>query len=58
LAKKLTSHRVAYTKDHIRQLKTLMKATTPITEIAKAMGRTVAAVRRKAHLLGVKRPRR
>jgi hypothetical protein len=58
LAKKLTSHRVEYTKDDIRQLKALMKSKTPIAEIATAMGRTAAGVRMKARKLGVKRPSR
>jgi hypothetical protein len=42
LAKKPASHRVGYTKEHIRQLKTFIKAKTPMVEIAKAMGRTAA----------------
>lgn len=53
LAKKPASHRVEYTKDHIRQLKALIKAKTPMAEIAKAMERTAAAVRMKAHKLGI-----
>ena len=58
MAKKLTSHRVQYTKDNIRQLKALMRAKTPMAEIAKTMGRTAAAVRQKAHNLGAKHPSR
>ena len=54
---KLTSHRVEYTKEDIRQLKTLMKAKTPMTEIGKAMGRTAAGVRMKARTLGIVRSR-
>ena len=53
MAKKPASHRVAYTKDHIRQLKALIKAKTPMAGIAKAMGRTAAGVRMKAHTLGI-----
>jgi hypothetical protein len=58
LAKKLTSHRVGYTKDDIRQLKELMKAKTPMAKIGKTMGRTATAVSQKAYNLGVKRPSR
>jgi hypothetical protein len=53
LAKKPASHRVEYTKDHIRQLKALIKAKTPMVSIAKAMGRTAAGVRMKARTLGI-----
>jgi hypothetical protein len=51
--KKLTSHRVEYSKDDIRQLKAMIKAKTPMTEIGKAMGRTAAGVRMKAYTLGI-----
>ena len=51
--KKLASHRVDYSKEDIRQLKALIKAKTPMTEIGKAMGRTPAGVRMKAVKLGV-----
>lgn len=53
MAKKPASHRVEYTKDHIRQLKALIKNKTPMAEIAKAMGRTAAGVRMKAYTLGI-----
>ena len=53
VAKKPTSHRVEYTKDDIRQLKALIKAKTPMAGIGKAMGRTAAGVRMKAHTLGI-----
>ncbi len=55
--KKPTSHRAKYTKEDIRQLSALIKAKTPMTEIGKAMGRTAAGVRMKAHTLGIN-PRR
>ena len=51
--KKLANHRVDYSKDDIRQLKALIKAKTPMTEIGKAMGRTPAGVRMKAVKLGI-----
>ena len=51
--KKLANHRVDYSKDDVRQLKALIKAKTPVTEIGKAMGRTAAGVRMKAVKLGI-----
>ena len=51
--KKLASHRVDYSKEDIRQLKALIKAKTPMTEIGKTMGRTAAGVRMKAVKLGI-----
>jgi hypothetical protein len=50
--KKLANHRVDYSKDDIRQLKALIKAKTPMSEIGKTMGRTAAGVRMKAVKLG------
>ena len=54
---KLTSHRVGYTKEDIRQLRTLIKARTSMADIGKAMGRTPAGVRMKARMLGIVAPR-
>lgn len=51
--KKLTTPRVAYSKDDLRQLKALIRAKTPMAEIGKAMGRTPAGVRMKAYTLGI-----
>ena len=51
--KKLASHRADYSKDDIRQLKALIKAKTPMTEIGQAMGRTADGVRMKAYTLGI-----
>jgi hypothetical protein len=51
--KKLASHRVDYSKEDIRQLKALIKAETPMTDVSKAMGRTAAGVRMKAIKLGI-----
>ena len=50
---RLTSHRVDYTKEDIRQLKALLKAKAPMGDIGKAMGRTAAGVRMKARTLGI-----
>jgi len=51
--KKPASHRVEYSKDDIRQLRTLIRSKTPMAEIAKTLGRTPAAVRMKARTLGI-----
>ena len=53
MARILASHRIEYTKDDIRQLKALIKAKTSMAGIGKAMGRTAAGVRMKAHTLGI-----
>jgi hypothetical protein len=42
-----------YTRDDIKTLKAHSKARTPIEKVAKAMKRTVPALRVKAHLLGI-----
>ena len=51
--KKLASHRIAYSKDDLRQLKALVKARTPMAEVGKILGRTAAGVRMKAYTLGI-----
>jgi hypothetical protein len=51
--KKTTSHRVPWTKEDVKALKTHSKARTPVVQIAKAMKRTEAALRRKAGILGI-----
>ena len=51
--KRLASHRAAYSKDDVRQLKALIKARTPFAEIGNIMGRTAAGVRMKAGTLGM-----
>ena len=53
LAKKPTSHRAEYTKEDVRKLKDMIKAKTPMTQIAKEMGRTAAGVRMKARALSI-----
>lgn len=42
-----------WTKEDVRTLKTHSKARTPVTKVSKVMKRTVAALRRRAGLLGV-----
>lgn len=44
--------RKEWTKDDVRELKTHSKAKTPVVKIAKAMKRTVGALRQKALNLG------
>ena len=53
LARKLASHRAPYTKEDLRRLKAMIKARTRMVDIGKAMGRTAAAVRMKAHKMGI-----
>ncbi len=55
---KLANHRAEYSKDDIRQLKTLIKSRAPMAEIAEALGRTPAGVRMKAYELGITKKRR
>jgi hypothetical protein len=43
----------AWTKDDVRELKTLARQRTPTSKIAKLLKRTAGATRRKAPLLGV-----
>ena len=50
---RIGKHACRYSKDDIRQLKALIKARTPMTEIGKAMGHTAAGVRMKAVKLGI-----
>lgn len=45
--------RRAWTKDDVRQLKTLAKQKTPAPKIARALKRTEGATRQKAFQLGV-----
>jgi hypothetical protein len=51
--KKTSAHRTPWTKENVRELKVHSKARTPLPEIAKKMGRTERALRRKAGILGV-----
>jgi hypothetical protein len=48
-----TSKRREWTKDDIRELKTLAKSKTPAPKIARALKRTLGATRQKAFSLGV-----
>jgi hypothetical protein len=51
--KKTSAHRTPWTKENVRELKVHPKARTPLPEIAKKMGRTERALRRKAGILGI-----
>ena len=42
-----------WTKDDVRELKTLAKQKTPLAKIARALKRTESATRQKAYALGV-----
>ena len=44
---------VRYSKDDIKDLKAHSKAKTPIAKVSKQMKRSVAALRTKAHALGI-----
>jgi hypothetical protein len=45
--------RVAWTKEHVRDLKARSKSKTPVTKISKVMKRTAGAIRQKALSLGI-----
>jgi hypothetical protein len=45
--------RVAWTKEHVRDLKAHSKSKTPVAKISKAMKRTSGAIRQKALSLGI-----
>jgi hypothetical protein len=45
--------RVAWTKEHVRDLKVHSKSKTPVAKISKAMKRTSGAIRQKALSLGI-----
>lgn len=53
MAKKKVQTRERYTRDDIKALKAHSKARTPVAKVAKAMKRSVPALRTKAHLLGI-----
>jgi hypothetical protein len=50
---KIVSKRREWTKDDIRQLKTLAKQKVGVVKIAKTLKRTPGATTVKAHILGV-----
>jgi hypothetical protein len=52
-AKKAASKRREWTKEDVRQLKTLARQKTGVTKIAKMLKRTPGATTVKAHILGV-----
>ncbi|HEX9322901.1 MAG TPA: hypothetical protein VF913_12380 [Xanthobacteraceae bacterium] len=45
--------RVAWTKEHVRELKAHSRAKTPVARISKVMKRTAGALRQKAMALGL-----
>jgi hypothetical protein len=45
--------RVAWSKEHVRDLKAHSKSKTPVEKISKAMKRTPGAIRQKALALGI-----
>jgi hypothetical protein len=45
--------RIAWTKEHVRDLKAHSKSKTPVAKISKAMKRTAGAIRQKALSLGI-----
>jgi hypothetical protein len=53
VAKTKVGTRREYTRDDIKALKAHSKARTPVEKVAKAMKRSVPALRTKAHLLGI-----
>ena len=48
-----TTKRREWTKDDVRELKTLARQKTPVTKIATALKRTPGATQQKAFTLGV-----
>jgi hypothetical protein len=52
MAKKASKRR-EWTKDDVRELKTMAKKKTPAPKIARALKRTVGATRQKALALGI-----
>ena len=53
MAKKAKVLRQPWTKEQLRELKMHSRAKTPVAKIAKAMKRTVGALRQKAFQLGM-----
>ena len=47
------TRRIAWTKEHVRDLKAHSKSKTPVAKISKAMKRTAGAIRQKALSLGI-----
>jgi hypothetical protein len=45
--------RVAWSKEHVRDLKAHSKSKTPVAQISKTMKRTAGAIRQKALALGI-----
>lgn len=53
MPKRKKTTRREWTKEDIRQLKTLARQKTPAAKVARALKRTVGATRQKAFQLGV-----
>ena len=53
MAKKKKMARREYTATDVKTLRAHSKSKTPVAKIAKAMKRTVASLRMKAHNLGI-----
>jgi hypothetical protein len=51
--RKTRAKRVAWTKEHVRDLKAHSKSKTPVAKISKTMKRTAGAIRQKALSLGI-----
>ena len=52
-AKPKTRKRVAWSKEHVRDLKAHSRAKTPVSKISRALKRTEGAIRQKALILGL-----
>ena len=53
MAKSTKTRRREWTKDDVRELKTLARQKTPVAKIAKSLKRTPGATQQKAFTLGV-----
>lgn len=53
MAKTMSNHGASWSKDHLRDLKTLIKGNTPTRLIAMKLGRTEGSVRAKTQSLGL-----
>jgi hypothetical protein len=53
MAKKAKRRGREWTKNDVKELKTMARSKTPATKMAKALKRTVGATRQKALVLGI-----
>jgi hypothetical protein len=51
--KNIKNHRLPWTKDELKALQAHSKARTPMQQLVKEFGRTSAALRAQAELLGI-----